>query len=69
MENKNGGVGLERYVFVYIDCLLDEDFGFFILGKFDEDELYIMVFKILKRYILFVFGYCIYFNDYLKGIW
>lgn len=69
MEGKNRGVGLERYEFVYIDCLLDDDFGFFVLGKLSEDEFYFIVFRVLKWYILYVLVNCIYFNDYLKGMW
>lgn len=48
MEGKNRGVGLERYEFVYFDCLLDDDFGFFVLGKLSEDEFYFIVFRVLK---------------------
>lgn len=69
VENKNGGAGLERHAFAHIDCPLDEDSGLFILGKLDEDELHITAFKIPKRHTLFVPGYCIHSNDYLKGTW
>ncbi|XP_062605657.1 uncharacterized protein LOC134267471 [Saccostrea cucullata] len=69
VEKKNGGAGLERHGFLHVDCPLDDDSGYFILGKLTEDELRVTAFKIPKRHTLFVPGNCIHSNDYLKGTW
>jgi hypothetical protein len=69
VEKKNGGAGLERHGFSHIDCPLDDDSGFFILGKLDRDELHLTAFKIPKRQTLYIPGHCIHSNDYLKGTW
>ncbi|XP_056022748.1 uncharacterized protein LOC130055156 [Ostrea edulis] len=69
VEKKNGGAGLERHGFSHIDCPLDEDSGFFILGKMDRDELHLTAFKIPRRQTLYIPGNCIHSNDYLKGTW
>lgn len=69
VEKKNGGAGLERHAFSHIDCPMDAESGVFILGKLTEDELHLTAFKIPRRQTLYVPGYCIHSNDYLKGTW
>ncbi|XP_048751565.2 uncharacterized protein LOC125663313 [Ostrea edulis] len=69
VEKKNGGAGLERHGFSHIDCPLDDDSGFFILGKIDRDELHLTAFKIPRRQTLYIPGNSIHSNDYLKGTW
>lgn len=69
VENKNGGAGLERHAFSHIDCPVGAESGLFILGKLTEDELHLTAFKIPRRQTLYVPGYCIHSNDYLKGTW
>jgi Ca2+-binding EF-hand superfamily protein len=69
VERKKGGAGLERHGFSHIDCPLDEDSGFIILGKLDKGEIHLTAFKIPRRQTLYVPGNCIHSNDYLKGTW
>lgn len=69
VEGENRGAGLERHEFVHIDCPLDDDSGFFVLGKMSEDELHLTGFRVPKRHTLYVPADCIHSNDYLKGTW
>ncbi|XP_052711696.1 uncharacterized protein LOC128186004 [Crassostrea angulata] len=69
VEGKNRGAGLERHEFVYLDCPLDDDSGFFVLGKLSEDEFHLTAFRVPKRHTLYVPANCIHSNDYLKGTW
>lgn len=69
VEGKNGGAGLERHEFVHIDSPLDDDSGFFVLGKLREDELHLTAFRVPKRHTLYVPANSIHSNDYLKGTW
>jgi Ca2+-binding EF-hand superfamily protein len=69
VERKNGGAGLERHGFSHIDCPLDEDSGFIILGKLEKCEIHLTAFKIPRRQTLYIPGNCIHSNDYLKGTW
>lgn len=68
-ENALGGAGIERHEFSHLDCPLDEDAGYFIMGKLDGDELYLTAFKVPTRHTLYVPGGVIHSNDYLKGTW
>uniref|UniRef100_K1RKE6 carbonic anhydrase n=1 Tax=Magallana gigas TaxID=29159 RepID=K1RKE6_MAGGI len=69
VEGKNRGAGLERHEFVHLDCPLDDDSGFFVLGKLSEDEFHLTAFRVPKRHTLYVPANCIHSNDYLKGTW
>ena len=69
VERKNKGSGLERHAFPHLDCPLTNDSGFFILGKFIENELHITAFRIPERRTLYIPGNCIHSNDYLRGTW
>jgi Ca2+-binding EF-hand superfamily protein len=68
-EKALGGAGLEKHGFAHLDCPLDEDSGFFMLGKFEGDELHLTAFKIPTRHTLYVPPMTIHCNDYLKGTW
>ena len=66
----NGGSGIEKHEFSHLDCPLDEENGYFILGKITDDaELHITAFKVPMRHTLYVPGGSIHSNDYLKGTW
>ena len=65
----NGGSGIEKHEFSHLDCPLDEDNGYFILGKITDDaELHITAFKVPMRHTLYVPGGSIHSNDYLADI-
>ncbi|KAK3085987.1 hypothetical protein FSP39_011783 [Pinctada imbricata] len=65
-----GGSTLERHEFPHLDCPLEEDSGYFILGKMTETNgMYLTAFRIPLRHTLFVPSNCIHTNDYLKGTW
>lgn len=64
------GAGIEKHDFTHLDCPLEEDSGFFILGEmYDENELHLTAFKIPPLHTLFVPRGCIHSNDYLQGVW
>jgi Ca2+-binding EF-hand superfamily protein len=71
VTNKNalGGAGIEKHEFSHLDCPLDDDSGFFILGKVDGNEIHLTAFKVPTRHTLYVPGGTIHSNDYLKGTW
>ena len=46
-----GGAGIEKHDFAHLDCPLDEDSGYFIVGKyFTPDELHLTAFKVPTRH-------------------
>jgi len=46
-ERKVGGGGLERHDFAHLDCPLDADNGYFVIGKlFNKTELHLTGFKV-----------------------
>ena len=67
------GAGLERHEFSHLDCPLEDDSGYFILGKIvkgkKEEELHLTAFVIPTRHTLYVAPNVIHCNDYLKGTW
>ncbi|CAG2211139.1 unnamed protein product [Mytilus edulis] len=66
----NSGAGIEKHNFLHLDCPLEDDSGFFILGEiYNEDEIHLTAFKIPLRHTLYVPRGCIHSNDYLKGTW
>ncbi|CAC5416313.1 unnamed protein product [Mytilus coruscus] len=66
----NSGAGIEKHNFFHLDCPVEDDSGFFILGEiYNEDEIHLTAFKIPLRHTLYVPGGCIHSNDYLKGTW
>ena len=67
-----GRAGVERHEFAHLDCPLQDDSGFFILGKFsdeNENELHLTAFKIPLKHTLYVPPLTIHSNNYLKGTW
>ncbi|CAF2907224.1 unnamed protein product [Rotaria sp. Silwood2] len=67
-----GRAGLEKHEFAHLDCPFEENSGFFILGKFadqNESELHLTAFKIPLKHTLYVPPLTIHSNDYLKGKW
>ncbi|KAJ8315717.1 hypothetical protein KUTeg_007867 [Tegillarca granosa] len=66
----NGGSGIEKHPFSHLDCPMEDDSGYFILGKFvSADEIHLTAFRIPKLHALYVPGNVIHSNDYLKGKW
>ena len=71
-EYVKGRAGVERHEFAHLDCPFQEDSGFFILGKFseqDKNELHLTAFKIPVQHTIYVPPLTIHSNDYLKGKW
>ena len=67
-----GRAGVERHAFAHLDCPFQEDSGFFILGKFSEqnkNELHLTAFNIPLKHTIYVPPLTIHSNDYLKGTW
>ncbi|XP_057306427.1 uncharacterized protein LOC130644725 [Hydractinia symbiolongicarpus] len=65
-----GGNGIEQHGFHHMDCPLDDDSGFFLLGKWvGNEELHLTAFKILKNHVLYVPPNTIHSNDHLIGTW
>ncbi|CAF1188797.1 unnamed protein product [Didymodactylos carnosus] len=68
----DGHGGLEMHGFAHLDCPLDDNSGYFILGKFvdkNNSELHLTAFHIPKKHTLYVPPMTIHSNDYLKGTW
>ncbi|CAF1107773.1 unnamed protein product [Rotaria magnacalcarata] len=71
-EFVKGRAGLEKHEFAHLDCPFQEDSGFFILGKFleqNENELHLTAFKIPLKHTIYVPPLTIHSNDYLQGTW
>lgn len=68
-EDALGGAGMEHHKFSHLDCPLEEDSGYFVMGKFVEDEFHVTAFKVPTRHTLYVPPDTIHSNDYLKGTW
>jgi len=69
-EGALGGAGIEKHGFAHLDCPLDDDSGFFVMGKMEADnELHLTAFKIPTRHTLYVPPFTIHSNDYLRGTW
>ncbi|CAF1227803.1 unnamed protein product [Didymodactylos carnosus] len=69
---KDGHGGLEKHAFTHLDCPLEDDSGYFILGKFvgeNKNELHLTAFYIPTKHTLYVPPLTIHSNDYLKGAW
>ena len=64
-----GGAGIERHAFAHLDCPLEDDSGFFVIGKYQDDLLHLTGFKVPTRHTIYVPGGVIHSNDYLKGTW
>lgn len=70
VEAAGGGAGIERHMFEHMDCPLDNDSGYFLIGKMiSESQIALTAFKVLKRQVLYVPRNVIHSNDYLKGTW
>ncbi|CAF1509721.1 unnamed protein product, partial [Didymodactylos carnosus] len=68
----DGHGGLEMHGFAHLDCPLDDNSGYFILGRFvdkNNSELHLTAFHIPKKHTLYVPPMTIHSNDYLKGAW
>ncbi|CAF0893567.1 unnamed protein product [Didymodactylos carnosus] len=66
------GPGLERHDFTQLDMPDSTDNGWFVLGKFndqEETELHLTAFKIPQKQTLLIPPYVIHSNDYLQGKW
>jgi Ca2+-binding EF-hand superfamily protein len=68
-ERALGGAGIERHEFHHLDCPIEEDAGYFVMGKMVDDELHLTGFKVPTRHTLYVPAGVIHSNDYLKGTW
>ena len=68
-EGALGGAGIEKHGFAHLDCPMDDDSGFFVMGKMEGDELHLTGFKIPTRHTLYVPPFTIHCNDYLRGTW
>jgi Ca2+-binding EF-hand superfamily protein len=68
-EGALGGAGIERHAFAHLDCPLDDDSGFFVMGKMEGDELHLTAFKVPTRHTLYVPPNTIHTNDNLRGTW
>lgn len=68
-EKALGGAGIEKHDFSHLDCPLEEDSGFFVMGKLVGDDLHLTGFKVPTRHTIYVPGGVIHCNDYLKGTW
>ena len=71
-QNGNKGSGMERHDFSHLDVPLGSDNGFFVIGKFmDEEETILRLtgFRIPARHCMFLPGGAPHSNDYLKGTW
>ena len=64
-----GGAGIEHHEFSHLDCPLENDSGFFVIGKYEGDCLHLTGFKVPMRHTIYVPGGVIHCNDYLKGTW
>ena len=69
VERETGGAGIERHDFCHLDCPLEADSGYFVIGKMVDDKLYLTGFKVPTRHTVYVPGGVIHSNDYLKGTW
>lgn len=70
VANKGGGFGMEMHEFHHMVCPLQDDSGYFILGKkISADEMHLTAFKIPKNHVLYIPPNSIHSNDYLKGKW
>ena len=69
VEAENGGCGLEMHDFSHLDCPLQDDSGYFIIGKMLDQTLYLTAFKVPTRHTLYLPGGIIHSNDYMKGTW
>jgi hypothetical protein len=72
VQDKNGP-GLEKHEFSHLDCPLEDDSGYFIIGKIVQgskyEELHLTAFIVPTRHTLYVPGNTFHSNDYLKGTW
>ena len=69
VEAENGGCGLEVHEFAHLDCPLQDDSGYFIIGKMLDQTLHLTAFKVPTRHTLYLPGGIIHSNDYMKGTW
>ena len=69
VEAENGGCGLEMHDFSHLDCPLQDDSGYFIIGKMLDQTLHLTAFKVPTRHTLYLPGGLIHSNDYMKGTW
>ena len=69
VESENGGCGLEMHDFAHLDCPLQDDSGYFIIGKMLDQTLHLTAFKVPTRHTLYLPGGLIHSNDYMKGTW
>ncbi|CAF1031247.1 unnamed protein product [Didymodactylos carnosus] len=68
----DGHGGLEMHGFAHLDCPLNDNSGYFILGRFvdkNNSELHLTAFHIPTKHTLYVPPMTIHSNDYLKGRW
>jgi len=67
-----GGPGLEYHEFDHIDMPLQQDSGYFVLGKFANKEktvLHVTAFKVGEFCTIFTPGGVLHTNNYQKGTW
>ena len=69
VESENGGCGLEMHEFAHLDCPLQDDSGYFVIGKMFDQTLHLTAFKVPTRHTLYLPGGLIHSNDYMKGTW
>jgi hypothetical protein len=58
-EKKLGGGGLEHHDFSHLDCPLEDDSGYFVIGKLiNQTELHLTGFKVQYKHNLNLSPFC-----------